>query len=611
MNSFSTTINKKQMSSEETPLINHDKGDVAVDVAMNCAKMIQEESYEVELQRIRQSVRSICLLVGGVSSQEDEVKTTDWEKNSAEEAAHQRHLVYSCLVARECFQRAAEENTFRESELMARADKCEMIAIELLDRYDISQRPYVMSHILLREFPTLQGDGTRKSCMDEALTTSSRIFFANPKVADTVEEAWFGNLKPPGDYEASPHSAQYAPVSEEDHGLTGLIMGNDRLHVPRNENFVTTVLLLLYVVLYSRLLIQRSHNVTKSEVVYFAWALGYAFEEFSELTEAGLRNYLTGAGNFADVVRLTLNLVLFYIRFIFQQDQKNSLHVTNFYWNLFACVAPFLWIRALGALTSYEYFGSLYIAIRSMVADFLRFLAVTMPYAVGFSTALAGLRVRKGIKDPNAEEPKGFWGTFYFMLSCFVGNTDFDIPKAYHPQFGPILYNLWLIVASLLLMNLLIAVLCDSWVAVSEASRGYWIQVFTKRTLAMWRRPGLRRKRSFLAPFNLLQWIFAPIKYITGNETVEKWLYRITGIPLQILAALFENVTSVHGGWIESRVRDAVDLQEKMKGIGDISMETDEYKKALFGTDLDGGERTAEEQVADAALDGTPILLRA
>jgi len=137
------------------------------------------------------------------------------------------------------------------------------------------------------------------------------------------------------------------------------------------------------------------------------------------------------------------------------------------------------YFRVLDYLTLWKFLGVLIITIFKMFADILRFLLVFTILAIGFSTAFHISYTGNGIDTWN----DFFGGTLTTFISSYTG---YYVPDYYNllafagPAFGLIIQVIWIFVGIILLLNLLIALLWDTYAVMSEKANLEYRWLITK-----------------------------------------------------------------------------------------------------------------------------------
>lgn len=174
--------------------------------------------------------------------------------------------------------------------------------------------------------------------------------------------------------------------------------------------------------------------------------------------------------------------------------------------------APLIWMRLLTIFDVYQYFGTLQIVLRRMLAESGIFFLLLTLLATGFFQALVGLDAADGNTDSVDIVVNS-------LLQAMLGSAQFDLytdSKAPNFPFNAILYYSWSALVIILLLNILIALFGSAYSDSAEDSVATFMAFFAAKTIAAIRAPDTY---VYVAPINLIEmFIVAPFELILSHD---------------------------------------------------------------------------------------------
>jgi len=137
------------------------------------------------------------------------------------------------------------------------------------------------------------------------------------------------------------------------------------------------------------------------------------------------------------------------------------------------------YFRVLDYLTLWKFLGVLIITIFKMIADIFRFLLVFSILAIGFSTAFHISYTGNGIDSWN-DFFQGSLTTFITSYTGYYVPDYFNLLAFAGPAFGLLIQVIYIFVGIILLLNLLIALLWDTYAVMSEKANLEFRWLITK-----------------------------------------------------------------------------------------------------------------------------------
>ncbi|KAG6440271.1 hypothetical protein O3G_MSEX001204 [Manduca sexta] len=269
--------------------------------------------------------------------------------------------------------------------------------------------------------------------------------------------------------------------------------------------------------LEKELLKQRGNGPTYLELVVVVYVLGFIWEETQEIYIEGIRSYLRNMWNFIDFTRNSLYVAVAVLRFAAYIQQTSEIRrdqQTKFIpresWDafdpqliaegLFAAANIFSALKLVHLFSINPHLGPLQISLGRMVIDIVKFFfiysLVLFAFACGLNQLLwyfADLEKRKcyvlpgGLPDwDNAGDScmkwRSFGNVFEASQSLFwasfgmVGLENFELAgiKSYTRFWGLLMFGSYSVINVIVLLNLLIAMMSNSYAMIDEHSDVEW-----------------------------------------------------------------------------------------------------------------------------------------
>ncbi|XP_075981929.1 transient-receptor-potential-like protein isoform X2 [Anticarsia gemmatalis] len=269
--------------------------------------------------------------------------------------------------------------------------------------------------------------------------------------------------------------------------------------------------------LEKELLKQRGNGPTYLELVVVVYVLGFIWEETQEIYIEGIRSYLRNMWNFIDFTRNSLYVAVAVLRFAayFQQTTEiwrdpQTKFIPREQWDafdpqliaegLFAAANIFSALKLVHLFSINPHLGPLQISLGRMVIDIVKFFfiysLVLFAFACGLNQLLwyfADLEKRKcyvlpgGLPDwDNAGDScmkwRSFGNVFEASQSLFwasfgmVGLENFELAgiKSYTRFWGLLMFGSYSVINVIVLLNLLIAMMSNSYAMIDEHSDVEW-----------------------------------------------------------------------------------------------------------------------------------------
>ncbi|CAD7088934.1 unnamed protein product [Hermetia illucens] len=294
---------------------------------------------------------------------------------------------------------------------------------------------------------------------------------------------------------------------------------------------------------------QRGNGPTSLELLVVVYVFGFIWEEIQEIYTLGIRQYLRNMWNFIDFTRNFLYVLVGCLRIFAYIQQTNEIaqnaataYIRREEWNdfdpqliaegLFAAANIFSALKLVHLFSINPHLGPLQISLGRMVIDIVKFFSiyslVLFAFACGLNQLLwyfADLEKEKCYSLPELQpdwEGNGdacmkwrrFENLFESSQSLFwasfgmVGLENFELEgiKSYTRFWGLLMFGSYSVINVIVLLNLLIAMMSNSYAMIEEHSDTEWKFARTKLWLNFF-----EDSATLPPPFNILP----SVKWIT------------------------------------------------------------------------------------------------
>ncbi|XP_044079646.1 short transient receptor potential channel 2-like [Siniperca chuatsi] len=265
----------------------------------------------------------------------------------------------------------------------------------------------------------------------------------------------------------------------------------------------------------------RQQNLLHSSF-HMVWVVGFFWYECKEVWIEGLRSYFLDWWNCLDVVVLSMYLASFALRVLivlkgyFLCHDHNGVDECVYFtqtvredWHqedpqlisevLFAVTSMLSFTRLAYILPAHESLGTLQISIGKMIDDMMRFMFILMIIGTAFLCGINNVYVPYVISPQLGRFNETFRFLFWTMFG--VVNQDYvDMPQFVLAEFvGRILYGIFTLVIVIVLLNMLIAMITNSFQKIEDDADVEWKFARSKLYLSYFRE-GL----TMPVPFNII-----------------------------------------------------------------------------------------------------------
>ncbi|XP_038564842.1 short transient receptor potential channel 2-like [Micropterus salmoides] len=265
----------------------------------------------------------------------------------------------------------------------------------------------------------------------------------------------------------------------------------------------------------------RQQNILHSSF-HMVWVVGFFWYECKEVWIDGLRSYLLDWWNCLDMVVLSMYLASFALRVLimlkgyflcldpdgteecvyFTQTVREDWHQEDpqlISEVLFAVTSMLSFTRLAYILPAHESLGTLQISIGKMIDDMMRFMFILMIIGTAFLCGINNVYVPYVISPYLGR----FNETFNFLFWTMFGMANqgyVDMPEFVLAEFvGRILYGIFTLVIVIVLLNMLIAMITNSFQKIEDDADVEWKFARSKLYLSYFRE-GL----TMPVPFNII-----------------------------------------------------------------------------------------------------------
>lgn len=304
-----------------------------------------------------------------------------------------------------------------------------------------------------------------KTCIDLAMEIEYKEFIAHKYVQTEFEHKWLGTAS---DYSFVERLVcTLCPIFV----LDKCWYSNPCIKYYLHTFFSFIFLFLLYVQTYTLTSIIPS----QIELLIVIWIVGFITAEIHQINTMSLINYFTDIWNYCDIF-ITLNFIIIIIMRIglYMIYKPNDIPYTLILTEHMLVVNIILsFIRTLNICQIHSVLGPILLMIGKMIKDMLLFLSILMVFFFGFSLGLTKIYNRVDNQGLSTISQTSF--TLFLAL---FGEFDIDTFRVGNyteiENFGIFIFGLYLIIAVIILMNLFIAILSNTYAIIQEDSDIEW-----------------------------------------------------------------------------------------------------------------------------------------
>eukprot|EP00004_Rigifila_ramosa_P002845 TRINITY_DN128_c0_g2_i1.p1 TRINITY_DN128_c0_g2~~TRINITY_DN128_c0_g2_i1.p1 ORF type:complete len:1464 (-),score=371.71 TRINITY_DN128_c0_g2_i1:13-3942(-) len=229
-----------------------------------------------------------------------------------------------------------------------------------------------------------------------------------------------------------------------------------------------------YVVLYA---IDGKTHITPLEILVAIWIFSFALDELQQLRSEGFAQYTASFWNRVDMLMISIYVAAFLVRIALPGSGTGS-DVTRM---LMGVDAVFFYCRLMNRFSVDRNLGPLVATIGNMATDIFLFLFILLVVILGFGISFyASLFTHDYVPVSDGENLGDLnpvnWVIqhAYWQIYGQLFLSEFQAAKSTFTLIPKILLAIYLIVANVLLVNLLIAMMSDTYQKMSEQSKEVW-----------------------------------------------------------------------------------------------------------------------------------------
>ncbi|KIW94969.1 uncharacterized protein Z519_04949 [Cladophialophora bantiana CBS 173.52] len=472
-------------------------------------------------------------------------------------------IVYCLLVNRMQFLREQTSDGLEQSVSTSRAHLCELVATQLLWRFDHDhdgpEGLLLLANILVAGFEPFQnapedvlrekplpahwpvqnrGGYERKlTALEIAIVSTSKIFLSSPASQKVVDAVYRGQIvyTPLSFVDILPDHYKHRPISIYD-PRKAPVLNQYRLIVPRNRIIIEVgqfaVLLALYILTMS---FHNLSGLTVHEVIFCVYTTGWILEEFAAIIEHGWQVHTQNLWSFLDITFIVIYAAYFTVRMYTLISGRLD---PGLGLNILAIAAPVLLPRLAFNLMPDN---MLFISLRAMMRDFIVLTLLAVWCFAGFFVSLKWLTY---LNEPAKHHDILDSATVSkWMLWIWFGLDGTGIERSvdFHQVLGPSLMIVFAFLGNTLFLTVLVAMLTNTFSKI-VANESAEIQ-FRRAVLTF---EGVKSDAIFAypPPFNVLALIvLLPTKFILSPRHFHKvnvFAIRLLNAPILLLIAACE-----------------------------------------------------------------------
>ncbi|CCA68110.1 related to YVC1-vacuolar cation channel [Serendipita indica DSM 11827] len=422
-------------------------------------------------------------------------------------------LPYCLLRARQTFIWDANHSAADYDEHMGRAIACEVLARRIVHNAPQERLKSIMS-TRYRHKEWDGDDSSLSSALELAIDQHCTIFLSSNEAQFVIDSLWSGT---------------WVQQNNEDHDID--------FRQPLEK-------------------VDPHHDFDFFEGMLYTMALAFSFEETHRLYTT-LRYFTWRAFGFWTIIGLITNGLLiaaFVLRIMgiasHDQTKSDNWHFRSF--QVLACV------RVITVLDGFKYIGTMQICVARMMQESTIFFVLLSILLIGFYQGMYALDAADGVTDKGGV-------VMHSLLQALLQAPDFNATEG---AFGLLLYYMWCLVTTIVLLNVLISLFSSAYEDVVGAAESHYLAFVAGKTVSMIRAPD---SYVYPAPFNLIEIFFiAPLEpcmpadtYAKLNRAIMRTLF---WIPLTCIA-LFEATLDPRKNeftkaWFEANEEEADDNPE-------------------------------------------------
>ena len=308
---------------------------------------------------------------------------------------------------------------------------------------------------------------------------------------------------------------------------------------------------------------------TTTEIVILIWIIGYIIAEIYQFSAIQSKEYFSDKWNYFDIIVLSLFLLIIVLRIfcIGFYDHNETPYLLLLSEHLFSFNIILSFLRILNVCQIHYILGPLILMLKKMFKDMIMFFCILSIFLGGFSLGITKIYHRLDNHEYNTISK-----TTMALFCALFGSFEIDNFKAdneYIEFVGIAILILYLILAVIILINLFIAMLSNSYCIIQEDSDIEWkySRVCLIITYSMY--------APVPPPLNILYRIYC---YCNKNYQIEPIIYQLDYNEFQLQYT--KNVLVRYYNKIEQK--KIINIDDLGKKIDDLYLKINNLSSSLY-----------------------------
>jgi hypothetical protein len=462
-------------------------------------------------------------------------------------------IVYCLLVNRQRFLNDQEFQLHHQTVNITRATLCELVATRILRKFNEDNPTrsglLLLANVLVAAFSPFQNCPEQMllehrhlldrhlehetpawdkmtNALELAILSQSKGFLGSTACRRVVEALYYGRIvyTPNSLIDIIPDHYKRKGVTLYDPRKAPLL-NHYRLIVPRTRAILEFVQFVVLLLLYAATMVTRDQSlVTGWEIAFMIYGLGWFLEEVASILEHGWQVHAQNLWSFLDLTFAFIFTIYLAVRAHGLAIGDEGVGVQAL--DVLACAAPIVFPRiAFNIMPE----SLLFIALRTMMKDFLILTAVAGWCFCGFLFAMSWLSRWHGAEDttiPTIEISK-------WMLWIWFGLDGTGIQRSvdFHLILGPMLMVAFAFLGNTLFLTILVSMLSNTF---SKIAADETLEIQFRRAVLTFEGVKSDAIFAYRPPFNLLAvLILVPLRFVLSA----RWFHKIHVAAVRILNA--------------------------------------------------------------------------
>ncbi|KAG0354761.1 hypothetical protein BC939DRAFT_462636 [Gamsiella multidivaricata] len=424
-----------------------------------------------------------------------------------------KEVIYGLLRCVEGFMEEGQRNVGRKKLMERRSEIAQLAAAGVTKVFVDKDMMATYCHVLTRPYYAAGEErNTAEGAIELAVRLHATDFLADVEVQRCVQALWNGLILQTEDEECRVRFVEYSGVRRSRHLLWEWI-DVGRLNVPKYQNNMKIAMFVLFLIMYTIVVNDRTAYPTPVEWAVNIFVCGYIFEEFRLIFEGGTAFFLGSLWHWINIISYGIFLVSFAFRFtgcFLGGDAASDGYYSNIAYDLLGLLAIFFWFKPLSLLDGFQYFGTMVMVLQKMLKDGIMFFWLLTWVFIGFLQTFYALQ-----KD----EVKSFQNTYMLLIRGFLQDPDWELAQSLDRDYGSWVFALYLFLTGIILLNLLIALFNSSYTNITDSAEKEYMALFTFKVFSYLKSPD---QFPFAAPFNLIEVFFIiPWSLVVSRKAYE------------------------------------------------------------------------------------------